>query len=145
MLTLIHGRGLTSTLILLLCEVLQGSVLRLLLFVAVYCRHQWNIEECGGAYVFICMLYTSWSSAADFMLCCIDDVDRWISSNRLKLLTDKTHFIWIGWASNALECQRSTTIGRQCWRHNGLWSSFGIRPWSFTLHLIHHSPQYCHI
>jgi len=27
---------------------------------------------------------------------CIDDVSRWLSSNRLKLNVDKTQFIWLG-------------------------------------------------
>jgi len=30
------------------------------------------------------------------LLRCIDDVSRWLSSNRLKLNVDKTQFIWLG-------------------------------------------------
>ena len=46
-------------------------------------------------------LYTSCTSAdaptsAVQLLHCIDEVDRWMSSNRLRLNADKTQFIWLG-------------------------------------------------
>jgi len=52
-------------------------------------------------------LYTFCSAAggatmAAQLLRCIDDVSRWMSSNRLKLNVDKTQFIWLG-ASRQLQ------------------------------------------
>ena len=35
-------------------------------------------------------------TTATQLLRCIDDVDCWMSSNRLKLNADKTQFIWLG-------------------------------------------------
>ena len=36
------------------------------------------------------------SSSSTQLLECIEEIDRWMSSNRLKLNGDKTQFIWLG-------------------------------------------------
>jgi len=35
-------------------------------------------------------------TATDRLLACVTDIDKWMSSNRLKLNADKTEFIWLG-------------------------------------------------
>ena len=40
------------------------------------------------------------SSLVDAVSCCIDEIDKWMSSNRLKLNADKTQFIWLGSSFN---------------------------------------------
>ena len=40
------------------------------------------------------------SSVVDAVSCCIDEIDKWMSSNRLKLNADKTQFIWLGSSFN---------------------------------------------
>ena len=39
---------------------------------------------------------------------CIEEIDSWMQSNRLKMNTDKTQLIWIG------SCQRSTSMRSNC-------------------------------
>jgi len=60
-------------------------------------------------------LYTSCSAldgpdAADQLLRCIADVDKWMSSNRLKLNADKTQFIWLGSAQMLARVERSSLL-----------------------------------
>ena len=97
-------RGSTSTFVPLLYGVPQRSVLRPLLFL-LYTADVAKIADKHGvpvhSYADDTQLYTScsapdWSSAADRLRRCIEDVDGWMSSNRLKLNADKTQFIWLG-------------------------------------------------
>jgi hypothetical protein len=97
-------QGVTSGYTPLRFGVPQGSVLGPLLFLlytadvaAIAERHSVSVHS----YADDTQLYASCSAAdgpmsADRLLRCIDDVDRWMSSNRLKLNADKTQFIWLG-------------------------------------------------
>ena len=82
----------------------QGSVLGPLLFV-LYAADVMKIAQDHGvnvhAYADDMQTYVSCKaddqqSAVDRLLACIADVNKWMSSNRLKLNADKTEFIWIG-------------------------------------------------
>jgi len=82
----------------------QGSVLGPLLFV-VYTADVISIAAMHNVrvhtYADDTQLYTSCSAtdgatSAAQLLRCIDDVNRWMCSNRLKLNADKTQFIWLG-------------------------------------------------
>ena len=97
-------RGATSSHTPLRYGVPQGSVLGPLLFLlytadvgAVAQRHGVSVHS----YADDTQLYASCpaadaSTSAARLLRCIDDIDRWMSSNRLKLNADKTQFIWLG-------------------------------------------------
>jgi len=41
---------------------------------------------------------------------CIDDINKWMSSNRLRLNADKTQFIWLGTAAPQLVKVNNRTI-----------------------------------
>lgn len=90
-------RGLT-------CGVPQGSVLGPLLFV-LYSADVVNIAAQYGvrihAYADDLQTYASCAAtdqqtATTRLLACIAEIDRWMSSNRLKLNGEKTEFIWLG-------------------------------------------------
>ena len=54
------------------------------------------------------------STAISRLLMCVSDIDRWMSSNRLKLNTDKTEFIWLGTRQQlAIEAQYVTTADQE--------------------------------
>ena len=103
-------RGVTSTYTVLRYGVPQGSVLGPLLFL-LYTADVASIAQRHGvsvhAYTDDTQLYASCPAAlgqtsAARLLRCIDDISRWMSSNRLKLNPDKTQFIWLG-SSQQLE------------------------------------------
>jgi hypothetical protein len=97
-------RGVVSAYSSVMYGVPQGSVLGPLLFLlytadvtAVATRH----GVCAHSYADDTQLYTSCSAvdgpaSAAQLLCCIEDVSRWMASNRLMLNVDKTQFIWLG-------------------------------------------------
>jgi hypothetical protein len=97
-------QGMTSSFTTLRFGVPQGSVLGPLLFLlytadvaAIAQRHGVSVHS----YADDTQLYTSCSApdgprSAATLLLCIEDIDRWMSSNRLKLNADKTQFIWLG-------------------------------------------------
>ena len=88
--------------------VLQGSVLGLLLFLLytaeipeIASKHHLNIHfyaDDGQLYFYA--EPHSVSSLVDAVSYCIDEIDKWMSSNRLKLNADKTQFIWLGSSFN---------------------------------------------
>jgi len=82
----------------------QSSVLGPLLFI-LYTADNERIAAQHGvdlhSYADDAQFYTSCSAAdastsAAVLLCCINDVNIWISSNRLRLNDEKTQFIWVG-------------------------------------------------
>jgi hypothetical protein len=88
----------------LTCGVPQGSVLGPLLFV-LYAADVMNIAQSHGIHVhtyaddmqtYISCRADDQQSAVTRLLACIAEVNRWMSSNRLKLNADKTEFIWLG-------------------------------------------------
>jgi hypothetical protein len=97
-------QGVTSGYNLLRFGVPQGSVLGPLLFLlytadvaSVAHRHGVSVHS----YADDTQLYASCpavegQTSATRLLQCIADIDRWMSSNRLKLNADKTQFIWLG-------------------------------------------------
>jgi len=96
--------GAQSTLQSLMCGVPQGSVLGPLLFV-LYSADVMKIAAshrvCFHAYADDMQTYASCTApdqqmATSRLLTCIADIEKWMSSNRLKLNADKTEFIWFG-------------------------------------------------
>jgi hypothetical protein len=96
--------GVTSSYLPLQSGVPQGSVLGPLLFL-LYTADVAQIAHRHGvsvhSYADDTQLYASCPAvdgltSAACLLGCIDDIDRWMSSNRLKLNADKTQFIWLG-------------------------------------------------
>jgi len=88
----------------LICGVPQGSVLGPLLFV-MYAAEVMKIAQKHGvsihAYADDLQTYVSCNAvdqqaAISQLLSCVEDIDVWMSRNRLKLNTDKTEFIWLG-------------------------------------------------
>jgi len=60
-----------------------------------------NHEVCIHAYADDMQTYASCAArdqqtATDRLLACVADIDKWTSSNRLKLYANKTEFIWLG-------------------------------------------------
>ena len=96
--------GQTSTWIQLRYGVPQGSVLGPLLFI-LYTSDVISIAKSLGvgahSYADDCQLYLhcpsiDQSTAASRLAECIESVERWMRSNRLKLNSDKTQFMWLG-------------------------------------------------
>jgi hypothetical protein len=88
----------------LTCGVPQGSVLGPLLFI-LYAADVMKIAQDHGIHVhtyaddmqtYISCKADDQHSAVTRLLACIAEVNRWMSSNRLKLNADKTEFIWLG-------------------------------------------------
>ena len=97
-------RGVTSVEARLTCSVPQGSALGPLLFI-LYTADVLSIAHGRGlnvhSYADDTQLYVSCSagdasSSSTQLLECIEEIDQWMSSNRLKLNGDKTQFIWLG-------------------------------------------------
>ena len=96
--------GNTSSPVKLICGVPQGSVLGPLLFV-MYAAEVMKIAQkhgvCIHAYADDLQTYVSCNAvdqqaAVTQILSCVEGIDEWMSSNRLKLNADKTEFIWLG-------------------------------------------------
>ena len=96
--------GATSSLERITSGVPQGSVFGPLLFLLYTADVPLIASEFGlgvHCYADDGQLYLSGSAKSPGMsvsvvVDCIAEMDRWMSSNRLKLNTDKTHFIWLG-------------------------------------------------
>jgi len=87
-----------------LCGVPQGSVLSPILFL-LYCAEVTCIAERNNINVHLyadnTQLYihcdvTECAMASKSMTSCIEELESWMMSNRLKLNADKTEFIWTG-------------------------------------------------
>ena len=86
------------------CSVPQGSALgRLLLLL--YMAGLFDIIEQRGltahsyaddAQVYISIPAIDVPAAADRFVSCVEDIEQWMGSNRLKMNVDKTQLIWIG-------------------------------------------------
>jgi hypothetical protein len=115
-------QGVTSGYNLLRFGVPQGSVLGPLLFLlytadvaSVAHRHGVSVHS----YADDTQLYASCpavkgQTSATRLLQCIADIDRWMSSNRLKLNADKTQFIWLGTSMLTLSPVAASTICASC-------------------------------
>ena len=112
--------GNTSSPVKLICGVPQGSVLGPLLFV-MYAAEVMRIAQSHGvcihAYADDLQIYVSCKAvdqqaAASQIVSCVDEIDRWMSSNRLKLNADKTEFIWLGTRQQLLKIiQKQLGVG----------------------------------
>ena len=93
----------------------QGSVLGLLLFVLytadvmkIALQHGVNIYTyADDVQTYASCQAADQQSAINQLLQCVDDIDKWMSSNRLKLNADKTEFLWIG------TCQQLLKVSNQ--------------------------------
>ena len=108
---MVNYNGQTSTSSDVECGVPQGSVLGPILFL-LYTTDVPNIvqqhELSSHTYADDTQLYAhckaqSCQKTAVKVIECIKDIDRWMSSNRLKLNGDKTQFIWLGTWNNWLK------------------------------------------
>lgn len=96
--------GEKSTTSSLLCGVPQGSVLGPILFLLYTAdvlliaeRHHINAHSYADDTQLYCSAEASCSETIiSKMVACINDINTWMSANRLKLNTDKTQFIWLG-------------------------------------------------
>lgn len=96
--------GEKSTWSAIMCGVPQGSVLGPILFL-LYCADVTYIAHRHGvhahSYADDTQLYVHCNAAdcaieAERLTACIEELDNWMTSNRLKLNADKTQIIWIG-------------------------------------------------
>ena len=99
----VHGTG-TSAVVFIVCSVPQGSVLGPLLFV-LYVADLVNVVEKHGLrlYTYADDLQLTLHFRRDELAAsierlerCIEDVDQWMSANRLMLNVDKTEWLLVG-------------------------------------------------
>ena len=113
------GERLTRAL--LECGIPQGSVLKPVLLL-LYTVDITAIAQCQGldahSYVDVTLVYGRCKPAScavliNFVTLCINEIEIWTSSNRLKLDTDKTQFIWLGTNQQLTKvCCQTISLGR---------------------------------
>ena len=113
--------GTKSTRSVLDCGVPQGSVLGPVLFL-LYTVDATNLAQRHGigahSYADDTQLYyhckaVSCSSSVSRMMTCIEEINQWMTSNRLNLNIDNTRFIWLGTRQQLakIQCQIVTLSG----------------------------------
>jgi len=110
--------GKTFSHVKLICGVLQGSVLKPLLFV-LSAADDMKIAQSHGVHIqayaddmqtYISCKAVNQIAATCQIESCVEDIDGWLLSNRLKFNADKTEFIWLGTHQQLLKVTHQSLV-----------------------------------